>query len=83
MLIYSGHFLSFLLLCIFHNPSISLGVIIITVFFRIIMGSLPDVSELRARLENTLISYHHLEEKEWKVAKKSVRVLISYYLRMQ
>ncbi|KAF7696635.1 hypothetical protein HF521_005053 [Silurus meridionalis] len=52
-------------------------------FFRIIrnkslimMGSLPDVSELRTRLENTLISYHHLEEKEWSVAKKSKDVTV-------
>ncbi|KAI5612744.1 stAR-related lipid transfer protein 4 isoform X1 [Silurus asotus] len=40
------------------------------------MGSLPDVSELRTRLENTLISYHHLEEKEWSVAKKSKDVTV-------
>ncbi|KAF5900802.1 stAR-related lipid transfer protein 4 isoform X1, partial [Clarias magur] len=42
----------------------------------IIMGSLPDVTELRTWLENTLISYHHLEEKEWKVAKKSKDVTV-------
>ncbi|MCI4387010.1 hypothetical protein PGIGA_G00069370 [Pangasianodon gigas] len=40
------------------------------------MGSLPDVTELRTRLENTLISYHNLEEKEWKVAKKSKDVTV-------
>lgn len=49
-----------------------------TVFLRIIMGGLPDVTELRTRLENTLISYHNLEEKEWNVAKKSVRIFILY-----
>ncbi|GAA6074226.1 stAR-related lipid transfer protein 4-like [Tachysurus ichikawai] len=40
------------------------------------MGSLPDVCELRTHLENTLISYHHLEETEWKVAKKSKDVTV-------
>ncbi|XP_017347376.1 stAR-related lipid transfer protein 4 [Ictalurus punctatus] len=40
------------------------------------MGGLPDVTELRTRLENTLISYHNLEEKEWNVAKKSKDVTV-------
>ncbi|XP_072517841.1 stAR-related lipid transfer protein 4-like [Salminus brasiliensis] len=34
------------------------------------MGSLPDVNELKTRLENTLLSYHSLGEEEWRVAKK-------------
>ncbi|KAL6469711.1 hypothetical protein MHYP_G00208300 [Metynnis hypsauchen] len=40
------------------------------------MGSLPDVTELRTRLENTLLSYHSLGEEEWRVAKKSKDVTV-------
>ncbi|XP_062867379.1 stAR-related lipid transfer protein 4 [Trichomycterus rosablanca] len=40
------------------------------------MGSLPDVSELRTRLENSLTGYHNLEETEWRVAKKTTDVTV-------
>lgn len=34
------------------------------------MGTIPDLNELTTKLENTLLSYHSLEEKEWTLAKK-------------
>uniref|UniRef100_A0A8C7VEH0 START domain-containing protein n=1 Tax=Oncorhynchus mykiss TaxID=8022 RepID=A0A8C7VEH0_ONCMY len=36
------------------------------------MGTLQEPSALTARLQNTLMSYHSLDENEWRVAKKSV-----------
>ncbi|KAG9266317.1 stAR-related lipid transfer protein 4-like [Astyanax mexicanus] len=34
------------------------------------MGTLPDLTELRTKLESTILSYHSLEEKDWTLAKK-------------
>lgn len=35
----------------------------------------PHVTSLRSKLEETLVSYHQLNETEWNMAKKSVRYL--------
>lgn len=43
---------------------------------RIKMESLQEPSALTARLQNTLISYHNLDENEWRVAKKSKDVTV-------
>lgn len=54
----------------FHN--IQCGLMFQVVLNRIKMESLQEPSALTARLQNTLISYHNLDENEWRVAKKSV-----------
>ncbi|XP_031658768.1 stAR-related lipid transfer protein 4 isoform X3 [Oncorhynchus kisutch] len=43
---------------------------------RIKMGTLQEPSALTARLQNTLMSYHSLDENEWRVAKKSKDVTV-------
>ncbi|XP_066567691.1 stAR-related lipid transfer protein 4 [Amia ocellicauda] len=40
------------------------------------MGSLPDASLLTTKLQNALISYHGIEEDEWRVAKKTKDVTV-------
>ncbi|KAG5834348.1 hypothetical protein ANANG_G00260570 [Anguilla anguilla] len=40
------------------------------------MGSLPDTSVLTTQLENTLISYHSIEDDEWRLAKHSKDVKV-------
>ncbi|KAJ7988538.1 hypothetical protein DPEC_G00324610 [Dallia pectoralis] len=40
------------------------------------MGSLPDPSALTAKLQKTLISYHSLDENDWRVSKTSKEVTV-------